>query len=201
MTCLTIAANLSALLLPMAMLQCGISLRYHVASGQYIDVPSIAQAVLIGVAAHFSAADVELPDRQVIAPGATREISWDCPAVVVSLAGIGWGQSPGSGSSPRPTGNPTSVGGARHAVVNVQIIRHAVDSDGEAADPEVLTDAGLTTMKDAALLSQALVELCGQGGSLRQAGVTATAGAVESLGPTDFTAVEGSVIVTAKNLA
>lgn len=168
------------------------------ASGQYIDVPSLAQSVLIGVVAHFADAGVELPDRQVIAPGETRARAWDCPAVVVTLNGIVWGHAPGSGGA-QQTGNPTSVV-LRHAEFAVQIIRPSVDAGGEAVDPEVLTDSGLTSMRDAALLSQALVELCGRDGALRRAG-TAVPGAVVPIGPTDFTAVEGSIIVTAKGLA
>lgn len=168
------------------------------AAGQYIDVPSLAQAVLIGVVAHFNEAGVELPDRQVIAPGETRAIAWDCEAVMVTLAGIGWGQAPGAGSGARQTGNPTSVG-ARHAVFTIQIIRCAVDAGDGPADAEKLTDAGLVAMRDAALLSQALVELCGRDGALKQAGM-ATSVSVEMLGPTDFTAVEGSVAVSAKTL-
>jgi hypothetical protein len=171
-----------------------------VASGQYIDVPSIAQAVLIGVAAHFNDAGVELPDRQVIAPGEPRTVAWDCSAVMVTLGGIVWGQAPGAGGGARQTGNPISVG-ARHAVISVQIVRPAMDADGDVPDAEKLTDAGLTFIRDAALLSEALIALCRRGGALVASG-SATPGDVVALGPDGgFTAVEGSLSVTAKDRA
>lgn len=171
------------------------------AAGQYIDVPSIAQTVLIGVVAHFNAAGVELPDRQLIPPGEPRSIAWDCDAVLVTLAGIGVGQAPGQGGGARQTGNPTSVG-ARHAVIVVQIVRCVPEPVGdELTDAEKTTEAGLALIKDAALLSQALAELCGQSGALRRAG-SAIAGAVEPIGPSGgYAAVEGNVTVTAKDLA
>jgi hypothetical protein len=165
-------------------------------SGQYIDVPSIAQAVLIGVAAHFADAGVELPDRQVIAPGEPRTVAWDCPALMVTLGGIVWGQAPGAGGGARQTGNPISVG-VRHAVISVQIVRCAMDS----ADAEKLTDEGLIFIRDAAMLSDALLALCRSGGALVAAG-SAVPGDVVALGPEGgFAAVEGSLSVTAKNMA
>jgi hypothetical protein len=171
-----------------------------VVSGQYIDVPSIAQAVLIGVAAHFSDAGVELPDRQVIAPGEPRTVAWDCNAVMVTLGGIVWGQAPGAGGGARQTGNPISVG-VRHAVISVQIVRCATDSDGDIPDAEKLTDEGLIFMKDAALLAEALIALCRRGGALARAG-SAVPGDVIPLGPDGgFAAVEGGLSVTAKDLA
>jgi hypothetical protein len=170
-----------------------------VASGQYIDVPSIAQAVLIGVVAHFSDAGVELPDRQVIAPGETRSVAWDCEGVVVTFGGLEYGQASNAGGGAKPSGNPINIGVWRAAFV-VQIIRCAVDADGGPADPEKLTEAGIVFMKDAALLALALSRLCGPNGPLRRSGM-AELGPVNPLGPADFTAVEGSVTVTAKNLA
>lgn len=168
-------------------------------AGQYIDIPWYAQNILAGVVAHFDAAGVDLPDRRVIAPGDTREISWDCEAVVVSMGGIGPGQAPGTGASAKQTGNPSSVA-AQHAVFFVQIIRTAVDVGPNAAGSDQLTAAGLASMRDAAMLFQALQELCGRNGLLRRSGL-AELGSVVPLGPADFTAVEGSLTVTAKDLA
>lgn len=170
------------------------------AAGQYIDVPSIAQTVLFGVVAHFSAAGVELPDRQVIAPGDIRSTVHDCESVIVALNGIGVGQVPGAGGSGRQTGIQVSVG-TRYAVFMVQIVRCVPDADEGPPDADKLTDVGLATMRDAALLSQALTELCGSGGALRRGG-SAIAGAVEPVGPSGgLVAVEGNVTVTAKDLA
>jgi hypothetical protein len=171
-----------------------------VSTGQYIDVPGLARAVLEGVTAHFADSPVSLPDRRVIAPGETRQIAWDCPAVVVACGGILWGQGPGSSGVGRRTGNPVSVG-ARYTIITVQIIRCGPEHDGtEPPTADELTTAGVAALTDAGLLSQALVEVCGKGGVLHRAGV-AVAGAVEILGPAGgFTAVEGNVTVTASTL-
>lgn len=170
-------------------------------AGQYVDVGSIARTVLDGVVAHWAplAPAVTLPDRRFIAPGDPRQVAWDdCEMLFVTCAGILPGQSPGAGAGARQTGNPVSVG-ARHAVFAVQIVR-CLDDDGDPPAPDVLTEAGLALLRDAGLLSQALVELCGRTGALRSAG-SAVAGAVEILGPSGGRcAVEGSLTVTAGNL-
>lgn len=169
--------------------------------GQFIDVPAIAQLTLDGIVAHFAAAGVELPERRVIVAGEPRAIAWDCPSLTIASGGILWGAGPGTGSATaRRTGNPVSVG-ARYTVITAQIIRCAPGSDGgEPPDPDVLTEAGLTTLKDGGLLSQALVEMCGRNGVFRQFG-TGLAGGVDFLGPDGgFVACEGNLTVTAANI-
>ncbi len=168
--------------------------------GQYLDLPTMAQLVLDGVVAHFDAAGVELPSHRFIAGGEPRQIAWDCPAVVVSSAGIVWGQGPGTGSATaRGTGNPVSIG-ARHVVFAVQILRCVPVTDGEPPPAVELTQSGLAIMKDGGVLSQALVEMCGRGGVFQRYG-TALAGAVEFLGPEGgIAASEGNVTVTAGRL-
>jgi len=170
-------------------------------TGEGIDVGGIAQAVLIGVAQHFAASEIELPDRQVISPGVPSTDAWYCEMLTVNLGGIIVGQGPGQGGTARQTGPGESVG-ARHAIFIVQIVRCLPGSDDEGPpDAEAWTDAGLALMRDAGLLSQALVELCGKNGALRRSGM-ATAGAVEMTGPIGgMAAVEGNVTVTVKNLA
>lgn len=171
-------------------------------AGQYINVPALAQAVLVGVIAHFAASNVELPDRRLIAPGEPRQIAWDCPALVVACGGILWGQGPGAATGVgRATGNPVSTG-TRYTVLTAQIIRCVPEHDG--TDPptvEELTTAGLALLTDAGLLSQALVELCGSNGVLKRAGM-AIAGDIAIIGPSGgFAATEGSATVTAAVLA
>lgn len=172
------------------------------AAGQGIDVGGIAQTVLDAVVAHFAASDVELPERRVIAPGDTRAIAWDqCEAVLVTCAGIGWGQAPGLGGGARQTGNPLAATAMRHAVVTVQIVRWAPSGEDGYPPPDTeLTEAGLAVLRDMGLLSQALVEVCGKDGPLKDAG-SATAGAVVPVGPQGcYVASEGSVEVTASQL-
>ncbi|MGH3783144.1 MAG: hypothetical protein ACRDRO_21600 [Pseudonocardiaceae bacterium] len=168
-------------------------------AGQGVDVGSIAQTVLDAVVAHFAPSGVALPARQVIAPGAPRQIAWDGEQVIVSMSGIYPGQAQGAaGGLPARTGNPISAGGMRYTVIVVQIVRAVPESDGtDPPDADVLTAAGLALARDAGLLSQCLMELVGQSGALRKAGM-AVAGGVEILGPSGyFAAVEGHVEVTA----
>lgn len=170
-------------------------------AGKGPDIGWIATTTLDGVVAHFAASEVQLPDRRVIAPGQPRLVAWDCAAVLVTCGGIGWGQGPGTGSgTARPTGNPVAAG-ARHTVIAVQIVRWVPESDGtNPPDADELTAAGLEVMRDAGLLSQALVDLCGPSGPFKKLG-TAIAGAVEILGPSGFMAAsEGNLTITAGNL-
>jgi hypothetical protein len=176
-------------------------------AGQGLDVASIASKVLDAVVAHLEAAPgVNVPQRRIIAPGNPRLIAWDAEQIVVALSGIGVGQAPGQGGGSQRIGNPVSSRGMRHAVLAVQLVRCVPESaDGATPPPaSAVTDAGLALMRDAGLLSQALVEACtklggvdalGPGGSSRP-------GAVEVLGPDGgMAAVEGSIEITAGTLA
>lgn len=174
------------------------------AAGQALAVADIAQAILDAVVAHFNAASgCTLPDRRIIAPGNPRLISWDCPQVVVALSGIGLGAAPGQGGTPQRTSNPVSaIGGLRHAVFEVQMVRCVPESRDGTTPPDAteVTTAGLALMRDAGLMTQALLEVCSTG-ALKRHG-TAQAGAVELLGPEGgMAAVGGSLAITAGSLA
>lgn len=171
-------------------------------AGQYLDIPTIARTTLDAVVAHFAASSVTLPTRRIIAPGDPRSPAWDCEGITVTCAGILWGQAQATGSGAgRQTGNPVSVG-ARYTVIAVQIIRCVPEHDGQEPPPsDAVTKAGIAHMTDAGLLSQALVELCGRNGPLKEWGA-ATAGAVEPVGPSGgMAAVEGNLTITASRLA
>lgn len=171
------------------------------AVGQGLAVADIAQTILDGVVAHYTtAAGIGLPSRRIIAPGSPREIAWDQEQLVVTLSGIGLGTAPTQGDTAKRTGNPVFSMGVRHAVFAVQLVRCVPEpNDGTPPPPaEVITAAGLALIRDAGLLSQALVEMCstvaaglGQHGSVQP-------GAIEVLGPEGgMAAVEGSLAVTA----
>lgn len=171
-------------------------------AGQYLDIPATAQVVLDGVIAHYAASKVDLPSLRYIGPGATRELAWDCEAVLVSCGGILWGQGPGAGAgTARRTGNPVAAG-ARYAIFSVQIVRCVpVIDPADIPNADILNTAGVAILTDAGLLSQALVELCGPRGALKRMGV-AIAGDVDILGPAGgFAATEGHLTITAANLA
>lgn len=126
--------------------------------GQYPDIPTLAQTLLGAIGAQYQAAGVALPDRQYIAAGAPNQIAWDCEQLVISLQGIGWGVAEEAFQQTVQTGTGASVQGPRHAVLVVQLVRclPTPEDDGTPPSADDLTDAGLTYLKDCALLSQAM---------------------------------------------
>lgn len=164
------------------------------------DVAAIAQATLAAVVDHYASAGVQLPGRRIIAAGATRGVAWDCDQVVVTCQGLGTGTLAGSGATAKPTGNPSSTLQVPYAIMGVQIVRPHPESEDEGRTPpsaRAVTDAGLASMRDVALMTQALMALCGRSGALKDHG-TARVLDVVTLGPDGFySGVEGSFSVTA----
>lgn len=174
------------------------------AAGQGLAVVDIAQRFLTAVVDHYAAADgIELPERRIIAGGTPRAIAWDCDQLVITMSSIGLGPAPGLAGTPQRAGSPISAGGVRHAVFQAQVVRCVPSGDGErppaAAD---LTKAGTELMRDAGLLSQALVEACTRIRDGLPKGSAAQPGLVEMLGPDGgYAAVEGQIAVTVGTLA
>lgn len=172
-------------------------------AGQGLDVGRIATVMLDGLIAHWhAAAGTSLPERRMIAPGSARGIAWDGEGLAVSLGGIGIGAAPGQETGTPRTGNPVAQI-LRHAVFVVQLVRCTPESHNGVTPPDAkkVTAAGLSLMRDAGLLSQALTDLAtpvrselGQGGSV-------IVGAVDVLGPQGgLAAVEATLTVTASRL-
>lgn len=174
-------------------------------AGLGLDLPSIARTILDGIVAHYADSAVTLPDRRVIAGGNPRLIAWDnCEQLVVSLSGVGVGSAPGEGGTPKSAGNQVSASALRHAVFAVQITRRNPESaDGTRPPPaDEQTAAALAFMRDAGLLSHALVRVCTTVAAALPRGPRVQAGAVECLGPEGgFVCSEGSIAVTAGMLA
>jgi len=174
-------------------------------AGQGLAVADIAQKILTSVVAHFKTApQVSLPKRQFIAPGNPRLIAWDAEQLYVAMSGIGLGSAPTEPAFAQRTGNPISASGIRHAVFEVQLVRCVPESqDGtNPPDPAVITTAGLALMRDAGLLSQALVEACSTVSAALAGLGSVQPGAVEILGPEGgMAACAGSIAVSAGNLA
>lgn len=174
------------------------------APGDGLAVAAIAQTILDALTAHFDAAPgVVLPARRFIPPGSPRSVAWDTEGLAVTMASIGFGSAPGQNAAPQRTGNPISAAGMRHAVYACQLVRCVPESqDGvRAPDPAELTKAGLSLMRDAGLLSQALVEIATPVRSTLGPGGSVIVGAVEILGPEGgFACVEGSLTCTAGTL-
>lgn len=156
--------------------------------GKRIYVAELAQKVLDGVVAHFDAVPRELPDRRYVAPGNPQLIAWDCEQLVVALTGVGWGASPEAAAGSVKPGTQMSVQGVRHAVFSIQLVRCtpvSKDTRTPWPPPEEIQAAGVAFMKDAGVLSQALVTLVAelrQSLALDRSG-SVEAGALTSLGP------------------
>ncbi len=156
------------------------------AAGLGLDVAGIADLLLTRTVAHFAEAGVELPERRLLAPGNPAEIAWDQPMLLVALASIGLGNSPGgAGSGVLRQGAGISAMGLRHAVYSVTLTRcdPAPGRDGRPPSVEVLRTAALGLMRDGGLLSQALVNVCADVATGLPQGSLVQAGEVQTSGP------------------
>lgn len=187
--------------------------------GKGLNVKGIANRILQAVEEHFAAANVDLPDRRYVAPGAMANTAWEfadpadnvivCGQVVVTLEGIGWGASSiVTGDYPKP-GSHVSAVGIRHAVFAVQIARCTPSSDRNdrrtitppAAD---IQEAGESFMIDAGLLSQALLTMTSElrNSFLPDRTGIVQPGLVQPVGPDGgMHAVQGGIEITVGELA
>lgn len=171
--------------------------------GQAINIAALANMMLAGIIDHYAAAgDSTLPARRLVVPGESRTVAWDCEQLTVSLVGVGWGQALDMSSPSASAGPHTGVTALRHAVLAATLVRCTpVPAGNKAPTVAALQAAGDQYMRDAGLLSQALVELCSR---IRQ-GLPSEAkvqpGAVEPIGPSGmFHALETTLAVTASRL-
>lgn len=171
--------------------------------GLALDVSSEADELLAAVEQHFSAAEVPLPERRCLVPGAPRDFAWDCEQVTVSLQGIGWGPATASAPTAPRTGTPASVMSVRHAVLAVQIVRCTpqMTDGGHPPEAEELDTAGRDFMRDAGLLSQSLVTYVSQAAKRLERVASVEAGAVEPIGPSGtHHGVEATLAITVGQL-
>lgn len=175
------------------------------ARGDAISVQSLAAKLLAAVEEHFAAAGEAnaLPGRRGVIPGEPRGVAWDCEQLTVTLAGIGWGQALDASQPSPQTAGPASVMALRHAVLAVTLVRCTPQPSAKGRPPSMdeLAAAGARFMRDAGLLSQAVVELCTQlrQGLPREAKVQP--GVVEPIGPTGgYHGLETSLVITAAGL-
>jgi hypothetical protein len=178
-------------------------------SGDRIYVAELALKVLATVEEHFAAGGIALPDRRYVAAGNPSLVAWDCEQLVVGLSGIGWGAAPDAAPiSVKPAAH-MSVAGVRHAVFSIQLVRCtpavsdvAAESGQPYPEAEEIHAAGIAFIKDAGLISQALVEMVSRlGQGLDRSGI-AQAGVVNTLGPEGgHHAVEATLAITSALLA
>lgn len=172
------------------------------ARGQAISVQGLAQKTLAAVVDHYTMAGAgsTLPERRAVVAGDPRGIAWDCEQLTVTLAGVGWGPAVDTTVLSPQTAAQTSVMALRHVVLAVTLVRctPAPGRDGQPPSIQALEAAGLQFMRDAGLLSQALVELCSKlkDGLPREA--RAQPGIVDPVGPEGgFHGLETSLAITA----
>lgn len=175
-------------------------------SGTAINVRALATQMLDAVRTHWAnAPGAPLPDRQYVAPGEPRATAWDCEQLTVSLGGVGWGPAIDAGPTSPRSGTPASVASVRHAVLYVQLVRCMPTSGKQNVSPTVaaLQAAGEQFMRDAGLLSQALVSWASTVRTLLPQMPTESVqvGVIEPVGPSGgFVGLEASAIVTAAQL-
>lgn len=171
-----------------------------------LNVKQLATSLLTYVIDFWqNAVDAEpLPDVQIITGGEVRLIAWDCDQLTVALTGIDI-------DVPAVEGGPMAAqrlsnNTLRHVEFTVQLVRCAANMDNDGhADPAEIHTKGLIMMRDAGLLSQALLQWCGeittaphQGALHLGGGLLARGGLVVPVGPSGGKmAVEGSVLVSA----
>ncbi len=159
--------------------------------GQRPRVAELAQGIFNAVVDHYAAAGVDiepLPTRRYVAAGDANAAAWDCEQFTVSCQLIGWGPAPDSGFPSAQSGAGVGVFGMRHAIFAAQLVRCVTtvsnpDGEEDFPDPADLNLDGLRFMRDAGMLSQALVELASR---LRQGldrGVSIQTGDVIPVGP------------------
>lgn len=156
-------------------------------AGLGLDVGSVAQTILAALESHYAAAaGITLPERRFLAPGAPELIAIDCPCAVVTCSGVGNGQAPGVGGGPQKAGSQISSAALRHVIYAVQVWRPVPEATRAGTKPppvERLTEAGLMVMRDAGLISQALVDICTAVDEVLPRGSLVAPGAVTTLGP------------------
>lgn len=169
-----------------------------------LSVLELARLFLDGVEQHFADQGQVLPDRRFIAPGNPQLIAWDCEQLFVALTGIGIGAAPDTPVQSPRQGAPVSAFNVRHAIFSIQLVRCTPtvgDTNAEFPAAEQIDAAGAQSMRDAGLLSDAVVLMCSQLSKALPPGSTVQAGLTSSLGPEGgYHANEATVAVTAMRL-
>jgi hypothetical protein len=135
--------------------------------GKGLNIADTAQELLEYVIAHWNAAApgtvTPLPARRLIAPGDPRTIAWDCEQLVISMEGVGFGPAVDIAATSPRAGFGLSVNSLRHVVLTVSLVRCTPPTreDGTPPSVDALQEAGLTFLRDAGLLSQAMVSYAG----------------------------------------
>lgn len=164
-----------------------------------LDLHTVAKALLSAMGDYFAANGVDLPDRQYITTGDPAIVAWDCEQLTVCLANIEWGRSRDATQFSPTFGKAASINAMRHAIYAVTLVRSfpIITDNGGLPSTEVLNQAGLASMLDAGLMSQALVNFVAFGNPAIPIGCSIQAGSVQPLGPEGgLVGLQGSLVMT-----
>lgn len=176
--------------------------------GKGLDLVEVASGLLTNVEEHFAAAAVDLPVRRYLVPGDPAQAAWDCEQVTVSMQGVGWGPVPDLASQSPKIGIHASVASVRHVVLVVEIVRCTPSvqqsRSGNTLLPSVedMDESGRASMRDAGLLSQAIVRYASRVRQIidKESGLVQP-GAVQPVGPAGgFVSNAGTLAISAGNL-
>lgn len=160
------------------------------------DLLSWAEGVIPALVTYFAQNNVDLPKRRRIVPGQLQLDSWDCEQVSVGFAGITDPGRQGTTSGAPRTGTPFSALKRRQVAYGVQIVRCAGDCNGMfTTDNDTYGEVGKQMLRDAALLSQFMVNMASSPPEWHPKEINADAGDVVPIGPEgNMYALEASVI-------
>lgn len=169
-----------------------------------LDLWTVANGLLAYIVTFFSANGVNLPARQYVTAGDAATVAWDCEQLVVCLADIGWGRSMDATQLSPTFGKAASVNAMRHATYAIELIRKAptVGESGDIPSVQQMNDAGMQSLIDAGLLSQALVNFVAFRNATLPVGGSVQAGAVQPIGPEGgLVGLSGALVMTIGELS
>lgn len=162
------------------------------------DLLTWAQGVIPALELYFAEHNVSLPLRRRIVPGQLQLDAWDCEQVSVGFAGITDPSRQGTVLGAPRTGNTFAVMKTRQAAYGIQIVRCVGCNDPVwSTNTDEFGQAGEDQLRDAALISQFMINMASSPPDWHPEGVNADAGDVTPLGPSGgYYALEASIIFT-----
>ena len=135
----------------------------------------LAQTLLDVTVARFTAAGLDVPERQYIHAG---EVAFDCPQLVVSFNRVYHGLPAAEVSGEVPC----AVFRTAEFQITLNRCVPIFEDDGDPPDPSDLTAAGIEGMVDAWVLQQSLIEAYREG-ELQEICFNLAVGSVVAIGP------------------
>lgn len=149
------------------------------------DLYSMAVDLLARVAAYYAGQNVDLPAARYVAPGDSRTIAFDYPALQICVDYISPGQV-GQDHASQPGGQKHH--GRRYAQFAVTVLRECAAGDdmGNPPTPEQIQADAETNMRDLVLVQTALERVrdgCRTPGGWAPPGAPVAVGRTQPVGP------------------